>query len=125
MKALVEDDQQELDQSIDYSRSIERVFNDVTMLLLPRVRLWLLLAVRHPHTLKLPSWMPDWSGKSTPNVIWNLGDVPLSNAKEEIMISQLKCSHTECIGQHTILHVQKIQHSGIAHLGVPLDFEGA
>ena len=125
LKALVEDDQRELDQLIDYSRSIERVFNDVTMLLLPRVRLWLLLAVRHPHTLKMPSWMPDWSGKSTPNITWNLGDVPLANAKEEFMISQLKCSHTECIGQHTILHVHGIQHSRITHLGVPLDFEGA
>jgi hypothetical protein len=125
LKALVQDNQRELDQLIDYSRSIERVFKDVTMLLLPRVRLWLLLAVRHPHTLEMPSWMPDWSGKSTPNITWNLGNVPLANAKEEFMISQLKCSHTECIGQHTILHVQGIQHSRITHLGVPLDFEGA
>ena len=51
--------------------------------------------------------------------------MPLANAKEEFMISQLKCSHTECIGQHTILHVQGIQHSRITHLGVPLDLEGA
>ena len=59
LKALIEDDQRELDQLVDYSRSIERVFNDVTMLLLPRARLGLLLAVRHPHTLKMPSWIPD------------------------------------------------------------------
>jgi hypothetical protein len=31
----------------------------------------------------------------------------------------------ECIGQHTILHVQGIQHSRSSHPGVPLDFEGA
>lgn len=123
LKALIGDHRRELDQFIEYGRSVERVFSDVTMFVLPRVRLWLLLAVRHPHTLEMPLWMPDWSGKSSRNVPWYAGRVPSAKSIAEFTICHLNCSHMECIGQHTVLGVQGIQHSRISHLGAPFSCE--
>jgi hypothetical protein len=101
------------------------VFSDITMLLLPCVKLWLLLAVRHPHTLKMPSWMPDWSGNSEPHVMWSLGKVPQANSKKEFKVCQLKCLDRGCNGHRDMLRVWGVQFSRISHLGAPFDFEGA
>jgi hypothetical protein len=125
LKALVADDRQELDKFVDYSWSVETLFKKVTMFLLPCVKIWLLLAVRHPHTLKMPSWMPDWSGNSDPNDTWYDGAVPRASSKEEFTICHLRCSHRECNHQHGVLRVRGIQYSRISYLGASFDFDGA
>jgi hypothetical protein len=124
LKALIAD-QKILDQFINYEWSVEKVFHDITMLLLPRVKLWLLLAVLHPHTLEMPSWMPDWSGNSNPHTKWYLGNVPQDDSEEEYTIYYLKGPYKEFNNQHPVLCVQGIQHSRISNIGAPFDFEGA
>jgi hypothetical protein len=47
-----------------YNRSVESVFTETALYLLPVVGLWLLLGVRHPHSMNMPSWVPDWSQDS-------------------------------------------------------------
>jgi hypothetical protein len=61
LKSLTGVGQSELNSLIDYKQSVEDCFTQVATFLLPVLGLRLLLAVRHPHRLKMPSWAPDWS----------------------------------------------------------------
>lgn len=109
----------ELERIIDYSQSVEKVFSAATMLLLPSLKLRLLLAVRHPHTLEMPSWMPDWSRNM-------LGDsfVDSVSSEKDFTVCCFECTHNACNNKHAVLSVQGIQHSRISHLGASFNFEG-
>lgn len=50
-----------MDQLIDYTKCVKEVFSKLIELLLPWVGLRLLVATRHPHNLRMASWVPDWS----------------------------------------------------------------
>lgn len=54
-----------MDQLIDYSASVENVFAKTAALLLPELGLLILVACRHPHRLRMASWIPDWSQNSS------------------------------------------------------------
>ncbi|KAI4941900.1 hypothetical protein J4E91_010450 [Alternaria rosae] len=53
--------QSEIDYLIDYTQSLEELFEHVAEFLLPVLGIRILAATRHPHKLDMPSWMPDWS----------------------------------------------------------------
>jgi hypothetical protein len=61
LKSLIDFRQQELDPLIDYNKSIEEIFIEIAMFLLPVLGLRILTAVRHPHQRDMPSWIPDRS----------------------------------------------------------------
>lgn len=65
---------QGMNQIISYDRSIDKVFTDVALFLLPHIELGLLFAVQHPHSLAMPSWVPDWSQNTLTNMDWLLHD---------------------------------------------------
>lgn len=53
--------QSELNSLIDYTHSLEDCFTQVATFLVPVLGLRLLSAIRHPHEMEMPSWVPDWS----------------------------------------------------------------
>jgi len=61
LKSLLGARQSELDYLVDYAQSVEDCFKRIAGFLLPVVGLRILLAVRHPHSLNMASWIPDWS----------------------------------------------------------------
>jgi Heterokaryon incompatibility protein (HET) len=50
-----------VDALVDYTRSVEDIFTQVALLLLPEVGIRLLTAVTDKHDLNMASWVPDWS----------------------------------------------------------------
>jgi hypothetical protein len=50
-----------MDYLVDYAQSLEDCFTQVARFLLPVLGLKILTAVRHPHNMDMPSWIPDWS----------------------------------------------------------------
>jgi hypothetical protein len=63
LRSLIVDDRQRaaMDHLIDYSQSVERIFMNTTFFLLPVIGLRVLCAIRHPHGMAMPSWIPDFS----------------------------------------------------------------
>jgi hypothetical protein len=61
LKALTGSRQSELSPLVNYSQSPAECFKQVAIFLLPVLGLRLLIAVRHPHGMDMPSWVPDWS----------------------------------------------------------------
>jgi hypothetical protein len=61
LKSLAGSRQADLDNLIDYERSLEECFIQVAEFLLPILGLRILTAIRHTHNKDMPSWMPDWS----------------------------------------------------------------
>lgn len=51
----------DIDSLISYVKSVEGIFVNTALFLLPVLGLRLLTAVRHPRDLDMPSWAPDWS----------------------------------------------------------------
>ncbi len=121
---LLAEPRDELAHFVDYSRSFERTYADITMFILQSLELRILLAVQHPHTLSLPSWMPDWSGNSAPHR-WGFDTVYPDTRWEDFTVCQLGCSHEACGGQHPVLRVTGVRNSRIGHLGAPFDFGDA
>lgn len=77
LRSLMGSKRSELDSLIDYTKSLEQCFIDVAKFLLPVLGLRILVAVRHPHTKSMPSWIPDWS-QSLPlqhNFFWTEADL--------------------------------------------------
>jgi hypothetical protein len=61
LKSLIGLEQRRMDYLVNYAQSIEDCFIQVAHFLLPVLGLKLLTAVRHPHNMDMPSWIPDWS----------------------------------------------------------------
>ncbi|KAF1843234.1 uncharacterized protein K460DRAFT_396592 [Cucurbitaria berberidis CBS 394.84] len=62
LRSLIGPGQTEMDSLINYLKSVEEIFIEVAMFLLPVIGLRILTAVRHPHEkMDMPSWIPDWS----------------------------------------------------------------
>jgi len=61
LKALLGRNQDEIDQLIDYRRTIPAIFTDVATHLLNSMGLVSLIAIRSPHDRSMVSWVPDWS----------------------------------------------------------------
>lgn len=61
LKSLLGAQKSGLEALIDYNRTTEETFTDTAMYLMSEIGLLLLIASRHPHELKMPSWIPDWS----------------------------------------------------------------
>lgn len=61
LKSLIGSKQSEIDPLISYKQTLEQCFTKVALFLLPVIGLRILTAVRHPHKMDMPSWIPDWS----------------------------------------------------------------
>ena len=61
LKSLLGYKQSDIDYLIDYTQTLEALFKRVAKFLLPVMGPRIFAAIRHPHTLDIPSWMPDWS----------------------------------------------------------------
>jgi hypothetical protein len=53
-----------MDSLIDYTQSAAQAFLKTSLFLLPVIGLHLLTAIRHPHNMTMPSWIPDFSQTS-------------------------------------------------------------
>ncbi|KAF2676828.1 hypothetical protein K458DRAFT_481669 [Lentithecium fluviatile CBS 122367] len=60
LRSLIGHRQSELDFLINYVKSIEEIFIETAMFLLPVLGLQILTATRHPHEMDMPSWIPNW-----------------------------------------------------------------
>ncbi|KAJ9613100.1 hypothetical protein H2200_003041 [Cladophialophora chaetospira] len=123
LKALVSENREALSEFIDYRRSVESIFESVTLFLLPRVKLLVLLAQRQPHKLKMPSWIPDWSETSRTHRKWYLGSIPDEESETAPTVDTVECSCAKCTGQHRVLRVQGTQYPCIVSLGPIFNFE--
>ncbi|KAF2125227.1 HET-domain-containing protein [Dothidotthia symphoricarpi CBS 119687] len=61
LRSLINQNRSHMDSLINYFKSVEEIFTETALFLLPVIGLRLLTAVRHPHELNTPSWIPDWS----------------------------------------------------------------
>jgi hypothetical protein len=61
LKSLVGPGQEQMDYLIDYTQGLDVCLIEVARFLLPVLGLRILTAVRHPHSMEIPSWTPDWS----------------------------------------------------------------
>lgn len=79
-----------LDALIDYSQGVEECFTQVALFLLPVLGLRLLLAVRHPHTLDVSSWIPDWTQNLPLNLDETANDIePIIERHYEIVLIEI------------------------------------
>ncbi|KAH4059143.1 hypothetical protein HBI24_242860 [Parastagonospora nodorum] len=96
-----------MDYLIDYTASTEQIFIKTAMCLLPRIGLHLLITGRHPHSLSMPSWIPDFS-QTSPLDSWtpykSIGEVPSSfTVSDEVCVS----------GTGLALHVDGVRYATI------------
>lgn len=112
----------EMDPIIDYSRSAKSLFENIAMILLPSIALSLLSSSRHPHNRKMPSWVPDWTQNSHPNLFGSAYDSSETVSNQDFVHRPIKCSHAECDGMHRVLSVARVRYSCIVHLGAGFDF---
>lgn len=61
LKAFLGQGRDQLDPFIDYSMSVEDLYQKVAEKLLQCLGSRVLSAIRHPHNRTMPSWVPDWS----------------------------------------------------------------
>jgi hypothetical protein len=61
LKSLTGFGRSEMDSLVNYAQSVEECFTHVATFLLPVLGLKILTAIRHPHEMNMPSWIPDWS----------------------------------------------------------------
>lgn len=80
LKSLVGSKQSKMDSLVNYTQSVEECFTQVGRFLLPVLGLRLLTAVRHPHNMEMPSWIPDWSQNHPLNLEFFLAEPEISCA---------------------------------------------
>ncbi|KAF2686360.1 hypothetical protein K458DRAFT_430202 [Lentithecium fluviatile CBS 122367] len=61
LKSLIGSAQSEMDYLINYVQTLEQCYFEIAGFLLPVIGLRILTAIRHPHEMDMPSWIPDWS----------------------------------------------------------------
>jgi hypothetical protein len=61
LRSLVGNRAKDVDFLIDYTKSVEEVFTQTALFLLPVVKLDILQATGLPHVRQMASWIPDWS----------------------------------------------------------------
>lgn len=150
LRAFIPYNGPEIDQMMRYDRSTETVFTDVAVFLLPHVKLLLLLAARFPHSLNMPSWVPDWSQNTYSHIWWAIGytlddlydrfvsersiEPTLERASKihnnsylgrSFTLKYVKCGVGSCQESHAVLYVQGLSCSRIVSLGSTFDFKEA
>ncbi|CAM1503162.1 Fc.00g079380.m01.CDS01 [Cosmosporella sp. VM-42] len=108
-----------LENLVDYSMSVEDIFEKFLLLLLADVGLIGLSLMRRPHSLEMPSWVPDWSQHTdrTSTIFDGLvyfPEIKLSNHYRDFAITV-----ASDIGgrSHRLLAVKGIQYTRVEQLG--------
>ncbi|KAH3938898.1 hypothetical protein HBH53_243200 [Parastagonospora nodorum] len=96
-----------MDHLIDYAATTEQTFLKTALFLLPEIGLHLLTANRHPHNMRMPSWIPDFS-QTSPLDSWSpykkIGNVPAS----------FRVVTQPCIGEaRPKLHIRGLRYTAI------------
>jgi hypothetical protein len=138
LRAFLPHESQPLGQMISYDQNTETIFTAAAVFLRPHIGPSLLLATRHPHSLNMPSWVPDWSENTSTHIAWGIrrpfdddSDRSIEshdeNALEEhdgaylgknLRVRAGQCGDGSCEDSHIVLYVKGVRHSCIATLGV-------
>ncbi|KAF2635552.1 HET-domain-containing protein [Massarina eburnea CBS 473.64] len=61
LRSFIGSKRSEIDPLINYAQTLEQCFTRGALFLLPVIGPRILTAVRHPHRMDMPLWIPDWS----------------------------------------------------------------
>jgi hypothetical protein len=118
LKALVGDQSKDVDFLIDYTKSVEEVFTQTALFLLPIVKLDILQATGLPHGRNMASWIPDWS-QTPPGRTMPYGSSGQIHRKEGANVLHCPQMGPKCFPQ---LHAEGIRYAKIIHMSQPFVF---
>lgn len=122
LRSLISQRRTDMDFLISYVENVEEIFTKTAIFLLPALGLQLLTATRHPHTMEMPSWIPDWSQR-----------LPLDFYFFSFLdeLSESQSPDTNTLYTHSLLrarsglvelHVKGMRYSKISHMSQPFLF---
>ncbi|RDW74867.1 hypothetical protein BP6252_06009 [Coleophoma cylindrospora] len=129
---LIEAETDEAKSLVNYNQTPEEVYINTAQFLFRKLNLLLIAAIRHPISLDMPTWVPDWSQDLTNDIDHYVDEIDLRRrfkASESYSSISVVTDQTRASTDYMALNVKGVRYVRVSYLGEAAfeftDFEDA